>query len=330
MNGERREVERRRAVSLPRLGCAVLLLVLAGCQAGGPARQPVVCTVEPWTFGGAEGYRLTTEHYDIYTTLTDEVLRGALPDFVEGAYANYTQLVMPTRVPAERMRVYLFASRGQWAAFTRRFTGHRAKVFLRVQNGGYSEGGVSVIQYVSHSITFPLFAHEGWHQYLYHCADTRVPAWLNEGLAVCCEGQRWNEHGVTEWDPWFNPMRANALRRALLAGRLHALRTLLETHAGKVLQGSSEQVATYYAQVWALILFLQEGQDGKYAAKFARLLKQVGAADLEQHARAAYIWSERDTYNFGEALFRNFISDDLATVEQEYQAFMRARFLERR
>jgi hypothetical protein len=257
-------------------------------------------------------------------------LRGALPDFVEGAYANYTQLVTPARVPAERMRVYLFASRGQWVAFTKRFTGPRAKVFLKVQNGGYSERGVSVIQYVSHSITFPLFAHEGWHQYLYHCADTRVPAWLNEGLAVYCEGQRWNETSVTKWDPWFNPMRENALSKALLADRLHSLRMLLETHAGKVLQGSSEQVGTYYAQVWALILFLQEGEDGKYAAKFQRLLKQVGVADLEQHARAAYIWSERETYNFGEALFRNFISDDLGTVEREYQAFMRARFLARR
>ena len=307
--------------------CGVLLATVVGCQSGGVAREPVPFTTWPWTFGRTDGVRLSTPHYDIYTTLSDEVLRNALPDFVESAYANYTQLVPPAREPDERMRVYLFASRGQWAAFTKRFTGPRAKVFLKVRNGGYSERGVSVIQYVSHSITFPLFAHEGWHQYLYHCANTRVPAWLNEGLAVCFEGQRWNQTGVTAWDPWFNPMRKNALSKALLKDRLHPLRTLLETHAGKIVQGSSEQVATYYAQVWALILFLQEGEEGKYAAPFQRLLEQVGTGDLEQHARAAHIWSDRETFNFGEALFRSFISDDLDTVEQEYQAFLRAQFL---
>ena len=225
------------------------------------------------------------------------------------------------------MKVYLFASRGQWEAFTRRFTGSRAQMFLKVRNGGYSERGVSVIEFVANSVTFPLFAHEGLHQYLHHYVQARIPAWLNEGLAVACEGQRWGDHGVKEFDQWFNPKRRNDLAAALVSNRLHALRTLLETHPGKIVGGSSQSVAAYYGQVWALVLFLQEGEKGKYAADFWRLLGALDEMKLEQYARAAHVWSDRRSFNFGEALFRSFISEDIDAVQDEYFAFMRERFL---
>lgn len=309
--------------------CGLVLGVAGGCAA---RREGTIVPYEsePWKYGAAEGTRLTTEHYEIYTTLRDPVLIEALPAFVEGAYQHYTRLIPPVRPPGERMKVYLFVSRGQWAAFTREFTGPRARVFLQVRNGGYSERGVSVIQYVTHAVTFPLFAHEGWHQYLYHCVNTKIPAWLNEGLAVICEGQRWDQHGLKEFDPWYNPLRRNDLSQALIANRLHPLRHLLETHAGEVIQGSTQGVTTYYAQLWALILFLREGQHGKYAAQFNQMLADLATPQAEQRARTAHIWSERDAFNFGEALFRAYISEDIAAVEQEYFAFLRERFFARR
>ncbi len=302
------------------------LIVLAGCG-GARERAPVRFESEPWKFANVPGYKITTEHYEICTTLRDQVLRDALPGFVEAAYENYARLVPSAHTPAERMKIYLFAARPQWEAFTRRFTGPRAKVFLQVRNGGYSERGVSVIEYVAHAITFPLFAHEGFHQYLYHHVSSQIPAWLNEGLAVCCEGQRWGSQTIKEFDPWYNPMRRNDLTAALAGNRLHALHRLLETDAGRIIEGSNQSVATYYAQVWALMLFLREGANGKYAAGFQRLLSSLDQVDVEQHARASYIWSERPTFNLGEDLFRNFISEDLDTVEREYLAFMRDRFL---
>jgi len=309
--------------------CALVLGALSGCAT---QRSPTKVSYESeaWKFGDAEGTKLTTEHYEIYTTLRDPVLIQALPAFVEGAYEQYTRLIPPVRTPEERMKVYLFASRGQWAAFTRELTGSRARIFLQVRNGGYSERGVSVIQYVTHSVTFPLFAHEGWHQYLYHCVNTKVPAWLNEGLAVICEGQRWDQHGLKEFDPWYNPLRRNDLSQALIANRLYPLRRLLETHAGEVIQGSTQGVATYYAQLWALILFLREGQHGKYAASFNRMLADLATPQAEQRARTSHIWSERSAFNFGEALFRAYISEELEAVEQEYFAFLRERFFARR
>lgn len=299
---------------------------LSGCATQKP-REPVQFESEAWKYGSHAGHKLTTEHYEIYTTLRDDVLINALPDFVEAAYDNYCTLVPPTREPEERMKVYLFATRGQWEAFTRRFTGPRATVFLKVRNGGYSEQGVSVIEYVAHQITFPLFAHEGFHQYLHCCVNEQIPSWLNEGLAVYCEGQRWGTYTLKEFDPWYNPKRRNDLAEALISNRLHRLGELLETDAGRIIEGSDKSVAAYYAQVWALMLFLREGADGRYAAGFQRLLGELGNADLPQYARAAHIWSDRETFNFGEALFRNFISDDLETAEREYLAFIRERFV---
>ncbi|MCK4341534.1 MAG: hypothetical protein KAY37_07425 [Phycisphaerae bacterium] len=328
----RAAVPRRPRLFAPVLG--FVLLILSGCHAPGPVREPVPFESEPWKFGPAQGRKLTTEHYAIYTTMRDQMLLDALPDFVEAAYENYRQLLPPAHEPTQRMKVYLFVSRGHWVAFTRKYTGSRAKAFLRVRNGGYSERGVSVIEYVAHQITFPIFAHEGFHQYLYHHVNTRIPAWLNEGLAVCCEGQRWGnykgEYGVKEFDPWYNPSRRNVLAQALISNHLHSLRKLLETHPGEVIEGSSKSINTYYAQVWALILFLREGADGKYAADFERMLDKLDEVELEQYARAAHIWSEQETFNFGEALFRNFITEDLKTFEREYFAFMRARFLGQR
>lgn len=303
----------------------VTLVGLAGCTQSKP-REPVAFEREDWRFARRTGQKLTTEHYAIHTTLADNVLVDALPDFVEAAYAHYTSLVPPQRPPAGPMPVYLFVSRPEWEAFTRRFTGSRAPLFLKVRNGGYSERGTSVIEYVTHDVTFPLFAHEGFHQYLHHCVNTRIPAWLNEGLAVYCEGQRWGNVGLQSFDPWFNPTRRNALNEALASNRLYSLRQLLETHPGQVIDGNTQGVSTYYAQVWALVLFLQEGADGKYAPAFRRLLDQLGSVDVEQFARASHIWSERASFNFGEALFQTFISEDLDTVQSEYLAFVRARF----
>jgi hypothetical protein len=202
-----------------------------------------------------------------------------------------------------------------------------------LRNGGYSYRGVSVMEYVATQITFPLFAHEGLHQYLHHHVRTpHIPAWLNEGLAVYCEGQRWGydpdrNYRVKSFDPWYNPARRNQLADALLSDRLYSLRQLLRTHAGEVVRETSRAVQTYYAQVWALTLFLQHGADGKYAEGFARLLQDIGTTDLEQRARAVHIWSEERAFHFGEALFRSYISEDLDTVEQEYRGFMRERFL---
>lgn len=303
------------------------MLLTTGCHSTQKETPPVAYKEKPWRFAGRDGLHLTTNHYDIYTTLKKDALVDTFPQLVEAAFDYYTSLVPPARQPQKRMRVLLFATRPEWVAFTKHFTGPRAQTFLKIRNGGYSYQGVTVIQYVSHPTTFPLLAHEGFHQYLHHYVNPSVPAWINEGLAVICEGQRWGSNDLREFDPWYNPVRRNRLSDSLVRNRLIPLRTILETHAGRVIHETSQTVGTYYAQVWALMLFLQEGQNGKYAPGLQRLLQALGSPDLEQHARAAHIWSDRQTYNLGEGLFRCFITDNLERVENEYIAFIKSEIL---
>ncbi len=76
-----------------------------------------------------------------------------------------------------------------------------------------------------------------------------------------------------------------------------------------------------------MCLFLREGEDGKYAERFDRLLANLAPEKLAQHARAAQIWSDAAKPSVGEALFRSFISEDLKAFEKEYVAFMRSNIL---
>ena len=313
---------------------AVVLLALAGgCTSvhkTTPVLEDVAYEIDRWGYGGRFGRELTTDHYEIRTTIDDPVLLEAIPQVVETAYLFYRELVPSAREPEERMQVYLFARREEWVDFTKRFAGPRAQVLLKVRNGGYSERGVSVAEYVSHSITFPLLTHEGFHQYLYHCVDGRIPAWLNEGLAVLCEGQRWSNSGLQEFDPWYNPTRRNALADVILRKELFPLDELLCINAGHVVGGSAREIGAYYGQVWALMLFLREGQEGKYAEPFARLLQTIGQQDLDDFARAAYVSANDGEFNLGRELFRSFISDDIETVEREYKEFLNREILNAR
>lgn len=314
------------------MGLGAALVLLSGCASlkGGPEHVAAAYEAEPWEYGGQPGRKLTTTHYEIFTTLGDPNLVRTLPDLMETAFTRYQERVPAGRKPDARMQVYLFASRAQWADFTRRFTGPRAALFLKVRNGGYSERGVSVIEYTRHQTTFPLMTHEGFHQYVYHYVSDQVPAWLNEGLAVMYEGQRWIGSGAPLFDAWYNPARQNTLAEAVLANKLFPLSELLDTNAGNVVHRSSRTVGTYYAQLWALMLFMEEGAGGKYAAGYRKMLASLSAPDLEQYARASFIWSPSTRYSFGEALFRAFVADDVEQFEAEFHDFLRNKFITRR
>jgi hypothetical protein len=315
-------------------GCCAMVLLgawWAGCARESDKRfHPLVdvrAEREPWRFSDRDGTRIRTEHYDVYTTIRNADLLAALPQAIETACAYYQFLVPPARMPAEPMRVYLFATREEFDAFTREFGGAKAPLLLKVRAGGYSERGVSVIEYVSHEGAFPVLVHEGFHQYLYHCVRRNVPAWLNEGLAVLCEGQRWSHRGIVEFDAWFNPRRHNDLVQALQRRRTVPLRELLRMNAAHVVGGAYHTINTYYAQVWGLMLFLREGENGKYAADFERLLRSLRDEDLEAYMAAAHVASDSADLNPGQALFEAFISKDVARVEDEYLAFLRHHIL---
>lgn len=318
-------IRRRRS----QLAAVLLLMALSGCagrNSGPPPAVDVPTDRREWRFADRRGQSLTTPNYEIFTTVKDELLLATLPQVIETAYSYYRYLIPSAREPSQRMKVYLFAQRDEWAEFTRRFAGPRAETLLKIRNGGYMESGVAVIEYVAHQTTFPILTHECFHQFLDECANPRVPAWLNEGLAVVCEGQRWGRVGLREFDPWHNPSRRNALSEALLQNEYFPLSQLVRMNAGHVVGGSIQKIATYYAQVWALNLFLREGAGGRHRPGYERLLSELANPQLQAIAEAAYV-GQPGSFNLGEGLFRSFISDDFEAVEREFVAFMRAKAL---
>lgn len=320
-----------------RLGLGLLALTLAGCADSkpdprvAPADLPV--QESAWRFVGRPGKTLESEHYKIHTTVTNPELLRALPQVAETAYRHYRALIPTPRQPAEKMEVYLFAQRGEFEHFTQQLAPQKAKLLSQVRNGGFSEQGVSVIEYVSNEITFPLMTHEGFHQYLHHCVRPNIPAWLNEGLAVYCEGFRVTSAGVGTLDPELNPGRRNALAEALLRNQLIPLDELLRINAGHVISGPNRKIATYYAQAWMLMLFLEKYEwgdnekRGKYTAGFERLRAALASDDVEKFAQAEHATSNRASYSFGQALFASYISPDFESIDREYVRFMRQRVL---
>jgi len=309
---------------------AALAAALPGCAPkteGFQALENPRYEIEEWKYQTRTGRVLRTDHYEIFTTLTEPRLLDSIPQAVETMYAFYRNMTPTAREPEKPMPVYLFSARAEWEHFTRRLTGPRAATFLKVRNGGFMEQGVSVIEYVSHEVTFPLLAHEGYHQFLHHCANRDVPAWLNEGVAVACEGQRWGASGLKAFDPWHNSLRRNTLADGLLRNETIPLARLLRINAGHVVGGSTREISMYYGQVWALVLFLQSGLDDKYAESFAALMRAVGNEDLEARARAGHVTSDTRRYSYGRALFEAFFPGELEEIEREYVAFMRREFL---
>ena len=103
------------------------------------------------------------------------------------------------------------------------------------------------------------------------------------------------------------------------------LSEFLTTDAGKVVHRSRASLTkTYYAQAWALIVFLRHGPVREYATGFGNLLQDVRAGRLARRARAARIASSNPSgMSFGESVFRAYFGRDLDQAERRFRSFAR-------
>ena len=86
-------------------------------------KLPSLEAVETWDSDFGPGLKLTTRHYEIFTTVLEPLMLRRIPGFIESAYRGYNSQ-LPKRVETKRkFTVYLFADRGQWEAFTNDFAG---------------------------------------------------------------------------------------------------------------------------------------------------------------------------------------------------------------
>lgn len=307
----------------PLVSASLALVLLGGCAAA-RSSAPVEFSTEEWSFGDAKGSQVLTEHYVLRTTCKSKPLLASMPGFLESCWTAYADLVPCQTPPDAPLETYLFQSRWQWEQFTEQFAPQRAETYKRIRSGGYSERGVTVSHYGSRRSTLSTIAHEGLHQYIEATRGNRIPAWLNEGLATRFEAFDLDADSRPIFTPDKNYLRLQHLRAALTSKSLLPLRDILGTHAGIEIQKQSAHVATYYAQVWSLTLYLlQPPRTNPYHDGFRRLLNELGTDAMVRNARA-YLATDTDgKMSEGEAVFRSYITEDLEKFQADYEAFLR-------
>ena len=312
---------------------AALAVIVAACGCTGrpAAVQSIPLSVEvtrsPWNSSYSTGEVLTSRHYRIYTTTTNQVLLGHLPGFIEAAYQNYLSLTgLGDRASDGPMSVYMMATRQEWLALSENVLHAHRGIYQSVEAGGYCYNGVCAYWDLSGPSTFTVAAHEGFHQFLYHRLKDKLPTWLEEGLAVAAEGHDIQADCVT-FDPNRNPFRINNLRSVIIEDRWIPIAQLLPLEAADVFGRVPNRAVNYYAQLWALSTFLHS--DPTYSVGLRRMLADAEAGNF---GRALNLPPEslgrlrlgRD-YNQTVCLplFNHYISRDLQAFDRQYLAFAR-------
>jgi len=294
---------------------AVATLVLPACQ---QSKKQVQYTVKSWPLKQFKGSIIETEHYRIHTTVDDAVFHRACAELVEGQFDRYRRDLKI--IPRDKMVCYVFANRLQWEAFTKATMGARARDYLRIRDGGYSANDISALYYLGRYPTLAILAHEVFHQYLDCASDEPVPPWINEGLACYYEAHEWDRQRVV-FTPEKNTFRREILAQSIQADRLFPLRQILSTHAGKISKLSRAEVGTYYSQVWAMVRFLREGEKGKYAQPFNRLLAELGSRNVKTRAGGYLAAAGTERLSFGESVFLAYITEELDRFEHEFEEY---------
>lgn len=294
------------------------LVAVAGCTTKSP--MSVTYQHDPWPLKTARGTKLDTQHFTIFTTVTDPTFHEAAVQLAEAQYERFSELI--GMEPKQKMIVYIFSSPRQWAAFTQhRFSPELAGAYLRIRNGGYTSNDIAALYMMGRYATLTVMAHELWHLYLNLAAVSEpVPAWINEGLASYFEAHEWD--GKTPvFTPTKNLFRREQLSLALAQNRLFTLKELLNTNAGVVCRGSQERVLIYYAQLWGMIVYLQDPAS-PYHKDFKQLLGELGTRTMTMKTRG-YQTTVPDSENvgFGEAFFRMYISEDLENFERDCRTY---------
>lgn len=303
-------------------------LLLTGCTSSpppAPRTGPIAGTderLEPWAFPGADSARkLLTPHYIIYTTLTDDEIVEKLGQLMEGAFDEYQRVAPGLPLTDTPLECYIFDNRRQWAQFTQLRAGDDAKIYLRINRGGYTAGDSYVAYFVGDLGTYSVAAHEGWHQFLARHFKTRPPPFLEEGLACLFEHVEW-KGGLPRWDLSSNPARLASLRHATATAALIPLADLCSMHAGQIVAKSPGRIEAFYAQSWAFARFCREAQGGKYRPALEKLLADCAAGSAYEPAAEPsdrpWHW-DRTT---ARPLLERYLGEDFSAIDRDFQAYV--------
>ena len=306
-------------------------------------KLPALKAVELWQNQFGPGLKLTTAHYEIYTTLLEPLMLSQVPGFIESAYRGYqSQLPRPIETSTP-FTVYLFANRQQWETFTIDFTGPQAPLYLQIKAGAYYLNSACVAYNIGLERTFSGLAHEGWHHFNSKHFKYRLPSWLDEGVAMQFEVSQYDK-GFFTFNPEQNLYRLGPLKQTLIKNKTISLRELVGLNPGEVVADSNEAVAAFYSQAYALVRFLREDNYGKRLANYQRMLSDGLAGQWPLDEQDKLIAADRNIpitvyWNrmVGTSLFEHYIAsperpgvskaepgrgnDNFDKIEKEYITF---------
>ncbi len=289
----------------------------------GPLAPPTggVLSTEPWSYGQAQGQVIRTVHYRIYTTTDDAVLRSRLPGFLEHALEHYRSAIIPLPPPPLRLDVYMMQNRPQWDRLTRQLMGDQAATLTQIPRGGYASRGIGVFYDIGLFDTMAIAAHESWHQYTQRVFKEMLPVWLEESLATYMEGHRW-EGTTPVFVSWANIERFDQLRQAASENRLQSLESLIESRPQGFLGIGDDSVLTFYAQLWALVHFLAEGEGGRYATALRAIVSDAAEGRLGRTIAVRLGERAGALAKSGPGAFVAYFNEDLNEASRQYAAFV--------
>lgn len=313
---------------------AALVLTLTGCQPPGAGNGGISLITKvhrtPWNSEHSAGELLTTDHYKLYTTSRNSTVTNYLPGFLEAAHENYLKLTgLPDRPDDPPHVVYMMGSREEWVILTKNVLHAHRDLYLSIEAGGYCYQGVCVFWDLRGHGTFSVAAHEGLHQFLHRRMRNHLPMWVEEGLCVSAEAHEISGQ-TARFHPEHNPFRFSSLRKAFLQGHWMPLRKLLPLDGGDVATKPTEQAVGYYAQLWALSMFMRS--QPAYSEGLNRMIADAQEGRFRQVLKIPpNVWRtlRGRVYNrtVAEPLFRHYITTDLDSFDREYGDFAR-RFAE--
>jgi hypothetical protein len=258
---------------------------------------------------------LRTTHYRLFTTLPPSILIDRLPAFLEDALGEYRLRFGGLPAPTTALDTYVVAGRDQWLRLAARLIGPQAAAFQTIPRGGLTAGGRAMLYDIGARDTFALAAHEGWHQFSQATFAQALPTWLEEGVATTFEGFVWdtNAPGRALFRPWANLERFDQLRLAAAWGRLLPLEQLLEAGPAELAALGTDAPLDYYAQIWALTMFLREGEGGRYSPGLRRWTADAARGTVPRRAPG-----RSDV----ESLFAVYFGADISAVDVQFGHFV--------
>ncbi len=289
-------------------------------------KLPAVEDARIWQNEYAPGIRITTDHYEVYTTLIEPLMLRQIPALVEAAYKAF-QRQLPSPVQTDRkFDIYLFALRSEWEQFTREHAGRNYPMYLKIKKGAYYLNGACVAYNIGRNTTFGVLTHEAWHQFNSRTFMYRLPSWLDEGIATTLETPIY-KRGKFSFPAYANLNRLGGLRKTMLEGNFIPLKHLIALNPGYVISDSANVMA-FYSQAYALVRFLREDEYGKRLTSYHNLLLAGLRGNWPLSDRNRTMAADRNiplTTGFNAyvstKLFSLYIGEDIEQIEKEYRRF---------